>query len=1240
MITSLVDLSATLGSERDALITATAGLQLLPHNATKWMRLQRLAEAALGADPSPNQKTTSPGRLRPLLTSPPVATAEILLQEDPFEDTFTAEVTFFGGSRRVILGEASGAHAACELLLRAVNSLPNDAPLSQYKAAVMNDADVLLRLSDVICLRAGLGRWEAPVAEKTSPLVIPSAAELGQLQAAVVFAPEDLASILGDLVVSLDRLTLQGSLHLVEHEDVSPTDGRVYLHPLARLTEGQTAAILPAGFATSIIHRALTRAVHDGFGDAVWEALHVALQRTLASFFDAVRWRPEPPPDLAPPDLVREVFYRFDVDKIAHVTSVVEPLDDLQLGDPFPVVRLSAVEQELNQRLPLVRSRLRSAMPHASVLHVVCLPKLGFTSALGFTHQAIDANSALLATTVDDLDIIIQREAPDPLGLWYFAQASDRLHQRCRVMSFSKLDEYSAYVGHGHGFYFGDDRPPDFLGLEVGTGSSLRCEQRQRSDMHAVAVQNGVVQVTRWDADDTAPIYRPLGGPRKTHRFVELPELFWVIPAPTTSEEEEASEDLVDAVAFWIWRCRPYLGPALEAMALSGEPLIVRARFVAQSIDELGSGAVHPRSDWLICEARRGAGEVELTLLDGAALRMRGPGNNAERVMADALVEAVYRAVGLDTPRGQHTIEGDLPDGPMKMIHVFGDEDHLMMTLGHAAQPRLVSSANVEVLLDEVGTIATEILSGNTEPVAADDRTDVLNAIVAELFQRLLRQLKGLEVEDLLESLAAEQEGLAFLEARNDLMVPAHAACFGEKSKAVQDLLGSGRPLAATAIASRFLIECVTAIGPSGDRPLSVGLYDRLIATAKQIVELGFLSDAVRYGLSSTELSLLPSGRLGTSRDEPYYRALDEYINIVSGRLLGNARRSFHRFWAAENRPTNTVDFRDLDRAFLAEFGFTAQELSMLSGELINLARGAPRQVLHMPSSDAAQSLAAGLSWPEDKVERALDLLTLGPLEQFPISQDRTDSYPWRFSRRRAFTRRPLLRRTTDHGDILVWGPRSVLRAGHYLLNQVLSARLDAVSDDMKRYITATRQLANRDFNRQVADLFRSEADLDVRENVKKVGRLRFARDNGQLIGDIDVLVIDRSHKVLLAVEAKDFEFARTPLELSNEVAKLLDGEGSALHHHLERLDFLRRQLSGVVRELGLPGRHGEWQVQGLIVTSHDLLAARFHQASREKGGGKVIPYADLAQSEPLALVRRRDPTRNTRADRRRRRRR
>src|SRR5262245_49992071 len=106
--------------------------------------------------------------------------------------------------------------------------------------------------------------------------------------------------------------------------------------------------------------------------------------------------------------------------------------------------------------------------------------------------------------------------------------------------------------------------------------------------------------------------------------------------------------------------------------------------------------------------------------------------------------------------------------------------------------------------------------------------------------------------------------------------------------------------------------------------------------------------------------------------------------------------------------------------------------------------------------------------------------------------------------------------------------------AARYLTSLCTGGRLIARTLQMRRAMGAFHTRNGRRFNRSVADVFRAVEGLVVREQVKKVGRFKISRENGEDLGDIDVSVADKSTRELIPVETKDLAVALTPPELRN----------------------------------------------------------------------------------------------------------
>jgi hypothetical protein len=250
-------------------------------------------------------------------------------------------------------------------------------------------------------------------------------------------------------------------------------------------------------------------------------------------------------------------------------------------------------------------------------------------------------------------------------------------------------------------------------------------------------------------------------------------------------------------------------------------------------------------------------------------------------------------------------------------------------------------------------------------------------------------------------------------------------------------------------IANRFLIEYVAARPPLGLRPISLSVFDELMALAALIFDYGTESDLIHFGLADILMRMLPSGRLGANR-EAFDRIREAYSVALSVRHVDSAKSAFARLWNPSAAPSNRApEVVELDEATFQEFGLPLSEISDFMGELVNVAFD-HRRVVVLEFRELREKLGKRLSWPDDKVSKCLELFSLFPRDDYlrpPDPHRRRDLEPWNFNRSMSYLRKPLVHRD---GSVL-YGYRNVIGAREYLIDLCLSGRLHARTDRMKR---------------------------------------------------------------------------------------------------------------------------------------------------------------------------------------------
>jgi len=330
--------------------------------------------------------------------------------------------------------------------------------------------------------------------------------------------------------------------------------------------------------------------------------------------------------------------------------------------------------------------------------------------------------------------------------------------------------------------------------------------------------------------------------------------------------------------------------------------------------------------------------EVRVSLRDGVLAELGGPGNLGERTLGSLLVREIHNLAQMDGDAAAADVLEEVSDGPAKMLHVFGDDDRSLLGFGYTPRPTLVARADLERLCDDAGKVAAADTGVGRGIIAPELRTPMLNKVVTEFFDRICALIDETHPAQVLEILAIEQEALIFMQLRAEVFLPSRTACFGPDSRCVREALEEADSLTATAMANRFVLECITARPPSGDLPLSAHRHAQMLALAKEIVEYGYLSDAIQYGLSDPDMEILASGRIGYDRSQAFDQAIRAYRAELAARRPLVAERRYARNWRGAGA-TAEIDVSDFNLAFEAEFGLSAESFAAVVGELAEMAR-------------------------------------------------------------------------------------------------------------------------------------------------------------------------------------------------------------------------------------------------------------------------------------------------------------
>ena len=510
---------------------------------------------------------------------------------------------------------------------------------------------------------------------------------------------------------------------------------------------------------------------------------------------------------------------------------------------------------------------------------------------------------------------------------------------------------------------------------------------------------------------------------------------------------------------------------------------------------------------------------------------------------------------------------------------------------------RMVQTSDHHKLLNDLGE-HLKVERSNSGNLNYGNSNTVLKKVVSYFYNKLHKLVATFDADELLTRLVAYDETNTRELVNREVMFAKRLSCFGDHGEPLKEMIRNTAAQTAASIGNRFLVEYVVAQPPNGTQRLSLESYDSLLAIAGEINYWGSLSEFLYFKLVDLEIDMLPSGRLGF--DNPAFEsALRNFTENYVGRqstksgdalIYGRSDRNWEQVETSET-PT---DIEIFDEAFAVEFGFLLTELIDLMAAVCRLGSEQKGPVKQLPADRMAGALARSLEWEKDKVIRGLDLLTLAPRNDFlkPPGGSAADTYPWRFNRAWSYLRRPLLRRGWESDSPIIWGNRHVLFTVQHVTDLCYSGRIKAEKTSLKRVVSKRQEMEAKAFEKSVRLLVTELTGIEAKGRLRKVGGRRIATGGADL-GDIDVLGVIPSQRVILCIECKALAMARTPAEIQHQVDELTgrDGKPGTVQKHQRRVGWVEEHLDEVLKQCFNIDRKGRWSVKPLLVSDRELFA-------------------------------------------------
>jgi hypothetical protein len=759
--------------------------------------------------------------------------------------------------------------------------------------------------------------------------------------------------------------------------------------------------------------------------------------------------------------------------------------------------------------------------------------------------------------------------------------------------------------------------PRPALAIVPGGGQEIRERVSSKLCKHSVPfLPLGMVLEVKCVYEDTSiPIFSPL---RTLDGVVANLVEGWPITVWVTGNAEAHRPATLPALELFVYTAAHWLWELTEDLRSIGQDLAEGLRELWIEID-LGNDEAW--ADGEVAEPSNRGGSVVSASIDPdrGALRIQlgesssaafySDTNAAERELLKtimlALVElrnAICDSETLNaTEAAEKVLDLRAPLGRKKKLILTGAArdprfKQVGLPVNREVLPELIESVRYDVAAD----LFARGYAGTTLRGAA--AVELLNTIVVPLLLEWIEsQIASLHPDGLLERLVSMNERYIHDWAKRSVSGPAELEVYATPSELAGRFVSEQPNQALSALSCRFLIEYITARPPSGLRPFSLTVFDRLMALASELVLLGRTSDLLHLAIADGNLVVMADGQL-SYRDAHYDAGMTAFTEAFAIGELSRDTAAFASHWADTEVLDSADSPREFQQAALDEFGLTFDQLSQVAWALLGDSLdnpAAPGSTRVGKLHDIVESLNGAIGMDREGITRALEVLMLGPRTTFmPTEGKKSDVFPWRFNRDLSYVRRPLLLRNNERGAELIWAERALFVSFNYLIRILGLGQFAARGKSMRVYMGKARSEQGHAFAEEVAKRVQRPG-MRVFIAKDSFGKQRMERVTAsgrrEAIGDIDVLLVDTTDHRLYAIEAKNLAGALDAYQLAHELAGIFRTGGarpSDVERHLERLSWMKSHLAEVMGEIGLsPTDASDWTVEGLVVTNRELIS-------------------------------------------------
>lgn len=370
-------------------------------------------------------------------------------------------------------------------------------------------------------------------------------------------------------------------------------------------------------------------------------------------------------------------------------------------------------------------------------------------------------------------------------------------------------------------------------------------------------------------------------------------------------------------------------------------------------------------------------------------------------------------------------------------------------------------------------------------------------------------------------------------------------------------------------ICMRALIEAAICECKGEHEPNGYDLDD-LIGQMITIIDMGTISDAIYFKLTSSELIIYPNGIFDIDMSEAVSLG-ESYTKDKFNREYSISASNYSQFFGGEKNPhENSSEKDEFLEIFRKEYDIKFIQYTQIIDILTNFAIEKNKSTCSITFDELLREC--------DNRNIACDVLNVF-IDRFVLKPRRTwlpteglearDVQPWRFDRVASLTFKPIIGVPNNNQESFIFGVKHLEETIHHLIGRFLNGVLDKRcyrNEATKTYLgNRTNYLGNL-FTKTVAKEI-EDCGWKVFSEIKMTELGAPKQPN---LGDVDVLAYDNNNNIMI-IECKRLKSARTISEMAQICFKYRGISGDRMEKHLTRCQWLKENMDCLRKRFEIP---------------------------------------------------------------------